>query len=98
MVGDDFGKFLLDVLGVDGLASKTSESAGSLVEFSSLDEVSGRLREEEETATEDESPGELQTNWDTVRTSVAAVLSTVVNTGGEEKTESYAKLVPFVFR
>lgn len=56
-VGDNFSEFGLDVGRVDGLTSESRENASGLVELSLLDEVSGRVGQEEETTTEAEMYG-----------------------------------------
>ena len=60
MVSDNLGEFLLDVVGVGRLSSDPGESHGSLVDSALLDEPTGRLREEEESNSEDQSDCQLQ--------------------------------------
>lgn len=58
-VGDDLGKLSLDVLRRGRLATDADERVASLVELSALDEVTRRVRKEEETDGKDDSPCEL---------------------------------------
>jgi hypothetical protein len=66
VVGNDLSKFILDVLRVEGLATHTAKGTGSLVKLSFLDPESGRFRQKSKTDGEDDSPQELDGNWDTV--------------------------------
>jgi hypothetical protein len=93
LVGDDLGNLRLDVLGVLGLTTDTGESVDSLLDLTTLDEVSRRVGEEEETNSEDDSPGELKTNGDLVRLHGVEVLGSVDDAGGEEETDGDTELV-----
>lgn len=93
VVGNDLSKFILDVLGVDRLATDTSKSSGSLVELALLDEVTGGLREKSKTSGKDDSPEELDRNGDTVRSSITAVLGRVDDAVGNQDTDGDAELV-----
>ena len=75
------------------MTSKTCESVGSTIETATLDEVTRRLWEQEETATKDYSPEELDGDWNAVRAGVATILSGVVDARGEEQTNGDAELV-----
>lgn len=55
MVGDDLGELGLDVFGIGGLSSDSSEGNGSGVNSALLDEPSGGLGEEEESNSEDQA-------------------------------------------
>lgn len=92
-VGDDFSQLLLDELRVDRLTTDGSQSLSSLLELALLDEVTRRLGQTGDTTTKDQSPGELDTDWDAVRATVHTILSTVDNARGEEKTDGDAELV-----
>lgn len=63
------------------------------MDFTLLDEVTGRVGEEEQTASEDQSPWELNSNGDTVGTGVVVVLGAVDNARGEQDTNGNAELV-----
>lgn len=93
LVGDDLSNLRLDVLGVLGLTTDTGEGVDSLLDLTTLDVVSRRVREEEKTTTEDDSPGELDTDGDLVRLHGVEVLGSVDDTGGEEETDGDAELV-----
>jgi hypothetical protein len=93
VVGNDLSKLILDVLGVERLATDAAKSVGSLVELALLDPVTGRLGEESKTNGEDDGPEELDANGDTVGASVATVLGCVHNAVGDEDTNSDAELV-----
>lgn len=93
VVGDDLGELVADVVGVDGLVAEPGEVGGGPLELSFLDEVTGRLWEEEETNGQDQGPGELKSDGDAVRAAVLAVLGAVVDARGKEKTDCDAELV-----
>lgn len=59
VVRNDLSEFVLDVLGVDGLATHTRKSRCSLVELALLDEETRGVREQHETSSKDDSPEEL---------------------------------------
>lgn len=93
IVGDDFGKFLTDVLGVHRLATDTGQNLCSLFKPALLDEVTRRFRQHKQPATQDESPEHLKSNWDAVGAGVIAVLGTVVDAGSRHETNCDAELV-----
>jgi len=93
LVGNDFSKFHLNILGIDGLATKSGEGLGCLLEPASLDEVARRVWEEHQANAENESPKELDGNWDAVSSSVGTVLGGINNNGGEEDTNGDTELV-----
>ena len=82
LVGDDFSKLNLDVFGVCGLSTKPAQGRGSLVESTTLDEVTWGVWQEEKATTQDETPGELDTDGDTVGATVSAILGGVGNARG----------------
>lgn len=94
MVGDDLGKLVLDVLRVDRLATDAGQGLCGLVELALLDEETGRLREQGQTPTENESPKELDGDGDSVGASVTAVLGRVDDAVGKQDTNGDAELVP----
>jgi hypothetical protein len=93
LVGDDLGNLRLDVLGVLGLTTDARKSVNSLFDLATLDKVSGRVGEEEETTSKDDSPGELDTDGDLVRLHGVELLSSVDDAGGEEETDGDTELV-----
>jgi hypothetical protein len=80
VVGDDLGELILDVGRVSGLTTNAGERAGGIVDAALLDVPTGRLGEEGETGTEDESPEELDGDGDAVRARVGSVLRAVADT------------------
>ena len=64
-----------------------------LVGLSTLDEITGRVRQAGNTSGKDDTPGELDTDRNAVFTSVTTVLNCVVDAGGKQETDSNAELV-----
>lgn len=93
VVGNDLSEFILDVLGVDRLATDTTKRLSGLVELAFLDPVTGRFGEESKTGGKDDSPQELNGDWDAVRTSIAAVLGGIDNAVGKQNTNGNTELV-----
>lgn len=93
LVGDNLGDFRLDVLGALRLATEASNGLDSLLNLALLDEVTRGLGEEEKTATENQGPGELDSDGDAVGTSVAAALGSVDNDRSQHDTDGDAELV-----
>lgn len=56
VVCNDLGKFLLNEFGVRRLTSEAAQDIGSFVQVATLDKVTRRFREEEETSTENDGP------------------------------------------
>ena len=92
-VGNNFSKFDLDVFGIRGLSTESGESVGGSGEFSSLDEVAWGVGKEHQTDTKDESPSELDSNWNTVLTSVATILCGIDDARSQQDTNGDAELV-----
>lgn len=93
LVGDDLGDLTLDILGVAGLATDARESTDSVFDSALLDKVSGGVGEENKTTTEDDSPGELDTDGDAVRGRAVNIAAAVDDAGGKEETDCDAELV-----
>ena len=93
VVGNDLGKLIPDILGIERLVAQAGEDDGGPVHLALLDEEAGGLREEEDTASKNEGPGHLETDGDTVRAAVDTVLGAVVNARGQEETDANAELV-----
>lgn len=93
LVGDDLGDLRLDVLGVLRLATDSGEGFDGVLDAATLDEVSRRVGEEEETTAEDDGPGELETDGDLVGLHAVEVLGSVDDAGSEEETDGDAELV-----
>ena len=66
MIGNDFGKLVLNVFRVDWLSSNIGKSTGSLIEFSFLHEVTRGLRKQKEANAENNGPEELDSDGDSV--------------------------------
>jgi hypothetical protein len=56
VVCNDLGKFLLNEFGVRRPTSEAAQDIGSFVQVATLDKVTRRFREEEETSTENDGP------------------------------------------
>jgi hypothetical protein len=93
VVGNDFSKFLLDVLGLDGLSTDARQDVSSSVELSLDNEISRGLWEKEETSSENDSGNQLDRDWDSVRAAVETVLGGIGNTGRCQQAKSDGKLV-----
>ena len=93
VVGNDFGKLLLNILGINRLATETGEHVGSTIELASLDEVTWRLRQEKQANAKDESPEHLNGHRDAVGAGVEAILGAVVHAGCKQNTNGNAELV-----
>lgn len=93
VVGDDLGQLLLNILGVLGLASDTGQRAGRVFDAATLDEPTRRLGQDDQTGTENQRPKELNTDGDSVRASVVAVLRGVHDAVGQQDTDGDAELV-----
>jgi hypothetical protein len=93
LVGDNLSKLTLDVNRVLRLTTDARERVDSTGNVALLDVVTRRVREEHETASEDQSPGELDSNRDAVGTGVIAALGSVDDARGEEDTNGNAELV-----
>jgi hypothetical protein len=93
VVGNDLGNLDLDVFGVLGLATKARQRFHGLLDPASLDEVAGRIWEEDQTTAENKTPGELDADRNAVGASVGAVLGGIVDAGCEQETNGNAELV-----
>lgn len=93
LVGDNLSDFRLDVLGALGLATEASNGLDSLLDLTLLDVVTGGLGKEEKAATENQGPGELDSDRDAVGTGVAAALGSVNDNRSQHDTDGDAELV-----
>ena len=59
VVGDHFGQFVFDAIGIPGLSSYPRQSESRLVQTVLLHPVSRRLGKEEKASSENESPDDL---------------------------------------
>lgn len=92
-IGNDLGDLGLNVGGILGLAAHAGKSINSVFNATLLDIVTRRVRKEEQATTKDESPGELQSNRNTIGSGRVKVLSSVDNAGGEQQTNGNTELV-----
>lgn len=93
LVGDDLCKLGLDELGVRGLASQAREGGTGLLDLAALDEETGRVGEEDQTDTEDDTEDKLDADRDAVRGRAGVALGAVVDAGRQEQTNGDAELV-----
>ena len=93
VVGNDLSELILDVVGVLLLAADGGESLSGLLELSLLYEETWRLWKEEETDGENDSPKELDGDWDSVGSGIITVLGGVDDAVGEQDTDGNAELV-----
>lgn len=73
--------------------TKTSERLGCRLMLAPLDQKPRRLGQDEHADNEDDGPGKLDGNGDAVAAGVVAILSRVVDNGGQQKTNSDGQLV-----
>lgn len=83
----DLGVLLSDNVRVGRRLQDTRESALRSLVLAGSNEVTGRFREASETTGEDDGPGELDTDGDSPRALVIAVLGSVDDDGGDEETD-----------
>jgi hypothetical protein len=93
LVGDDLGKLGLDVVRVTGLATESGQCVAGSLDITTLDEVTRRVGEEEETTTENNTEDELDGDGNAVRASVGDIFGTVVDARGQQETNGDAELV-----
>lgn len=93
MIGNDLGKFVLDILRIDVLAAYRRQRPCRVLEFPLLDKVPGTFGEEKETGSKNESPEELNGNGDAIGARVISVLSRVAHDIGEQDSEGDAEIV-----
>ena len=93
VVSNDFSQFLLDIFGFARLGSESSQSLGRLVDLAPLDEEARGFWEEHEATTENQGPQHLNSNGNTVRAGVLAILGCVRDTGSKKETDRNAKLI-----
>jgi len=92
-VGDNLGELGLDQSRVLILTTETSQGVSGSGNVLLLDKVSRRLGEAEETESEDGTPGELDSDGDSVSAVVRSVLGKVDDDGGQHDTDGDGELV-----
>ncbi len=93
MVGFDLSKFLDQGRVIDVKSSKSGQCLGCSLPSATLDIISRSLGQDQHPNGQDDGPGELYCDRDTVRTGIVTVLGGVVNNGGDEETDSNRKLI-----
>lgn len=93
VVGLDLGNLGDDGLVVGRETAELAERPGGLVHLSLLDEESRSLGKDQHAKNENDRPGELDGNWDTVGARVVAFVGGVIDDGGKEKTDGDRQLV-----
>ena len=93
MVGNNLSKFLLDVLGVLGLAADTRQDGSGLLELSLDDEVSWGFWEDEEPSRENDGRDELDGDRDAVGARIQSVLGRVVDARGNHEPNGDGELI-----
>ncbi len=83
IIGDNLGNLHLDIFRIFWLTPQARESIHSLLNLASLDEVAGRIWEEKQATSENDTPGELDANGDAVRAGAFVVFDGIVDAGGE---------------
>jgi len=78
-VGNNLGEFDFDELRIGGLTTEAAKRLASIFDSALLDIVSRGVRKEEDTSEEDQAPGELDANWDSVTARVSSVLDGIVD-------------------
>jgi hypothetical protein len=93
VVGLDLGQFLADGRVIGREAAETAEGSGGAIDVAPLDQVPGRVREDQHTADENDRPGKLDRDGDAVAAGVHAVLRGVVDDRGQQETDGDGELV-----
>ena len=93
VVRHNLGELRLHEFRVARLAPQTAEHVGSAVDLASLDEVTGRFGQKEETDGEDDGPEHLQPDRDPIRGGRGVVLGAIIDARGEEQADGDAKLI-----
>lgn len=84
VIGDDLRELILDVFGINRLASDRSKGLGSVLELALFDKVSWRFRKDEKADAQDQCPQELNRNGDPVRSTIVAALCRIDYTVGHK--------------
>ena len=93
VICNDLGNFNLNVLRVFWLTAEPGKSVHSLLNLASLDEVAGRIWEEEQTTAKDDTPGELNADGDAIRAGAIVVFGGIVDAGGQQETDGDTELI-----
>ena len=93
VIGLDLVQFLNQDRVVNWELSETAHRLGSLIVLTLLDQVTGGLRKNEHPNGQDESPEELDGDWDPVRPRIRAGVCTLVRTSSKKETDGDGQLV-----
>ena len=93
VVGLNLCQFGLDKRRLCRLASDAYKRLDSCLELAFLDVVTRRLREQEQTETQDTRPDELETNRSTIRTWAGFVSRSITHTSRDKNTDSDGPLI-----
>jgi hypothetical protein len=92
MICLDLGELVLDRWMVGWETAETGERSCGSFGTAGTDEVAGCFGEDEHAADEDEGPGELNRDRDSVRAGIVAVVCRIVYDGCEEETDLFVVL------
>jgi hypothetical protein len=87
MIRLDLGELVLDRRVIGWETAETGEGSCGSFRAAGTYEVAGCFGEDEHAGNEDEGPGELDGDGDSVRTSIVALVGCVVYDGCEEETD-----------
>ena len=93
MVSRDFCKLFDQSRMINWKTSELRKRCGGPLWLALLHKHARGLREDEQTADENDSPGELDSNWNSIGARIVPLASRVVDNGGKEKADSNGKLV-----
>ena len=93
MVGLDLGQLLDEGGMADVETAQARHGSGGLLGLAPLDQISGRLGQDDHADDEDDGPGELDGDGDPVGASVVPVLGGVVDDGGQQQTDGDGQLI-----
>jgi hypothetical protein len=93
VVGLDLGELLNDNRVVDIDAAETGKRLGSILVAVLLDEETGSLGQNDHSSDQNDGPGELNSDGDTVAAGIHAVLGGVVDNSSQQQTDGDGQLV-----
>lgn len=92
-VGTDLGVLVLDLVRLDGLSEQASDRLAATLVLVLENEPPRRLGQDDCTGNNNCTPDELNSNWDTVRRIVRAILCGIHHARSDEETEGDEELV-----
>ena len=93
MVGFNLGQFINQGRVVDIKASEPGKGLGGRVVARAFNEVARRFGQDEHTKDQNNGPGELNGDGDTVGTCIVTVMRGIVDDGGKKQADGDGKLV-----